>query len=227
MTIQITNGYIAYVDFNSLGYQGETNARTVDIDQPVVSGADTYRLRIEYADGVIYDVPIIDGKVAVTASMLRLVGTVECQWLATKVVEDSYALVAKSNVFTLEVRASISDDVAPIPTPEIALSALDEIREKAVTVAENSESAQQSAEQAQTYAETAQNASETAIKESDKVSQALEKVASYASTASDKADIATEQANIAAEKAEEITTLYDELNSSFEQRLDGGGVEDG
>ena len=219
MTIQITNDYVVYTDFNSLGYQGETNARTVDIDQPVVSGADTYRLRIEYADGVIYDVPIIDGKVTVTDSLLRLVGTVECQWLATKVVEDSYALVAKSNVFTLEVRASISDDVAPIPTPEIALSALDEIKQSA-------EQAQTYAETAQTYAETAQTASQTAVAESGKVSQALEKVASYASTANDKADIATEQANIAAEKAEEITTLYDELNSSFEERLNGG-VENG
>ncbi|MDO5125231.1 MAG: hypothetical protein Q4D35_02505 [Ruminococcus sp.] len=110
-----------------LGYVGETNARTIEVTQPEVEGADTYRLRFKYGDDVVYDVPIVDGVVTVTGSLLREVGEIECQWLATKSDGENYDLVAKSNIFKVNIDKSISDDIAPIPTYEQAVEVLDRI----------------------------------------------------------------------------------------------------
>ena len=115
------NIYRAEPDSELLGYMGETNARTIDFDQPIVEGADSYRLRLRYSDNAVYDVPIIDNKIIVTASLLREVGYIECQWIATKANADTYNLVAKSQIFNLIIKPSISDDVAPIPPYECAL----------------------------------------------------------------------------------------------------------
>lgn len=112
------NIYRAEPDSELLGYMGETNARTIEFEQPIVEGADSYRLRLRYSDNAVYDVPIIDNKIIVTASLLREVGYIECQWIATKSNGDTYDLVAKSQVFGLIIDSSISDDVAPIPSYE-------------------------------------------------------------------------------------------------------------
>lgn len=129
MKININNKYHAAFDGRLLGYVGETNARTIDIVQPIVENADTYRLRFEYSDGTVYDVEIVDGKITLTASILRETGEVNCQWIATKASGDTYELVAKSQVFALKIGESISDDVAPIPTYEQAQSMLDELNQ--------------------------------------------------------------------------------------------------
>lgn len=121
------NIYRAEPDSELLGYIGETNARTIDFDQPIVESADSYRLRLRYSDNAVYDVPIIDNKIIVTASLLREVGYIECQWIATKANADTYNLVAKSQIFNLIIKPSISDDVAPIPPYEYALDTLDRI----------------------------------------------------------------------------------------------------
>lgn len=131
------NIYRAEPDSELLGYMGETNARTIDFDQPIVEGADTYRLRLQYSDGAIYDVPIIDNKIIVTASLLREVGEIECQWIATKSNGDTYDLVAKSQVFGLIIDSSISDDVAPIPSYEQTKA----ISDKVLSAVENVQSA--------------------------------------------------------------------------------------
>lgn len=121
------NIYRAEPDSELLGYIGETNARTIEFEQPDVTGADSYRLRLRYSDNAVYDVPIIDNKIIVTASLLREVGYIECQWIATKANADTYNLVAKSQIFNLIIKPSISDDVAPIPPYEYALDTLDRI----------------------------------------------------------------------------------------------------
>lgn len=138
MVIKISDKYnLEYIDTYLLGYMGETNARTIDFDQPIVEGADTYRLRLQYSDGAIYDVPIIDNKIIVTASLLREVGEIECQWIATKSNGDTYDLVAKSQVFGLIIDSSISDDVAPIPSYEQTKA----ISDKVLSAVENVQSA--------------------------------------------------------------------------------------
>lgn len=131
------NIYRAEPDSELLGYQGETNARTIDFDQPIVEGAGSYRLRLRYSDNAVYDVPIIDNKIIVTASLLREVGEIECQWIATKSNGDTYDLVAKSQVFGLIIDSSISDDVAPIPSYEQTKA----ISDKVLSAVENVQSA--------------------------------------------------------------------------------------
>lgn len=74
MKIKINNSYHISISSKLLGYQGETNARTIEFEQPDVTGADSYRLRLRYSDNAVYDVPIIDNKIIVTASLLREVG---------------------------------------------------------------------------------------------------------------------------------------------------------
>ena len=208
MKITISENYTAYADNDLLGYMGETNARTIEIDQPEVEGADTYRLRFEYSDKVVYDVPIEDGKVIVTGSLLREVGNIKSQWIATKSDGDNYTLVAKSNVFMLLIGQSISDDVAPIPTYEQSKSIADEVLEVEVNCKDYAEQAQQYKYEAMSFKDIAKEQ------------------AGIAKTATARAQACAETcesaANIATQKADELTAIVNDLNSALEARLNGG-----
>ena len=127
MRIYINQNYSADVDDNLLGHVGEANARTITVTQPDVQGADTYRLRFQYSDGVVYDVALIGGRMTVGGSLLREVGFIKCQWLATAQDGENYRLVAKSEVFTLRVGESISDEIAPVPSYEQAVTLMDRV----------------------------------------------------------------------------------------------------
>ena len=165
----IKENFSVIKDFTILGFMGENNARVIEVNQPEVEGADTYRLRFEYQDGVIYDVPIENGVVMVTGSLLREVGKVNCQWLATKAVDDSYELVAKSQVFSLSVEPSIEDSATPIPSPEIATDALARMQET-VAQAENCVAdAQDAVAQAETIAQDVDEAVSEVKSTTDKV----------------------------------------------------------
>ena len=115
MKIKIDSQYKVTKDFDILGYMGETNSRIIDVIQPCVNDADTYKLRFEYRDGEVYNVPIRDNKVVITASLLREVGIVNVQWTASRTIAGEYILVAKSRVFQLAIKPSIRDDYIPVP----------------------------------------------------------------------------------------------------------------
>lgn len=135
MKIKITNNYyVRTYDDDLLGYMGEMNARTVEVNHPDVESADSYRLRLKYTDGAIYDVPIVDGRIIVTGSLLREAKEIECQWIATKTDGNNYELVAKSQIFPVRIGESISDDIAPIPSYEQSQSILDELNQKLGTL---------------------------------------------------------------------------------------------
>lgn len=136
MTINISKDYRASPDCELLGYIGETNARIIEVEQPEVPGADTYKLRLDYGGVLVFEVPIEDGVIPVSGSLLRKSGHVKCQWLATAADGDSYKLVAKSNVFILRVEGSISDEIAPVPTYEQSVKALDKVLTSESTAAE-------------------------------------------------------------------------------------------
>ena len=125
--ITVNENYKAYIDNDLLGYAGETNARIINFEQPVVEGADSYRLRLKYSDNAVYDVPIVDNKIIVTASLLREVGEVNAQWIASKIVDGIHTLVAKSQIFKMTIEPSISDDVAPIPPYELSQNTADKV----------------------------------------------------------------------------------------------------
>ena len=206
MTIYIDNDdYMAVCDDNLLGYIGETNARTIEVEHPAVEGADTYRLRFEYSDDVIYDVPIADGKVTVTASLLRLTGYVEVQWLATKATGSSYELVAKSNKLKLAIEDS-SGDSGAIPTPETALTALDKISAQMEQSSENVEKA----ETAQKAAEESCEKALTAETNAAAAAETAQTAASNAASSASEAQTAAETAQKAAEEAAAVGGASDE-----------------
>lgn len=131
MNLIITDKYRAYTDAQLLGYQGETNARTIKVVQPHIDEATAYRLIFDCGNDVIYEVDVTDGEYIVDGGLLINIGTVKCQWQAVKLVGGTYELVAKSNIIEFEVKPSIQGDVAPIPTYEQSKSALDEVLQAA------------------------------------------------------------------------------------------------
>lgn len=208
MKITISENYTAYADNDLLGYIGETKARVIEVVQPEVKGADTYRLRFEYSDKVVYDVPIEEGKVIVTGSLLREVGNIKSQWIATKADGDNHTLVAKSQIFELKIGDSISDDVAPIPTYEQSKSIADEVLEVEVNCKDYAEQAQQYKYEAMSFKDIAKEQ------------------AGIAKTATARAQACAETcesaANTATQKADELTAIINDLNAILETRLNGG-----
>ena len=234
MNLIITNQYRAYTDTQLLGYQGETNARTIKVAQPHIDEATAYRLIFDCGNDVIYEVDVTDGEYIVDSGLLINVGTVKCQWQAVKLVGDTYELVAKSNIIEFEVKPSIQGDVAPIPTYEQSKSALDEVLQ-AAEQAQDAEAAAEVAEQAKTETITA---AETAIQKAAEAEQsaisaaesltaagqsktAAETAASNASqsseTATAKAGEATQAATQAAESAQTAADKAAEIAASAEQ----------
>ncbi|MBR1563362.1 MAG: hypothetical protein IJ871_06555 [Ruminococcus sp.] len=131
MTITLSGDYRASVDDKLLGYIGETSARTITLSGYLCEDANAYSLIADYGDGVSYELDMTDGTHLIEGSLLRREGSVLCQVLAKAYEGDSYRLVKKSNVFELYIAGSLSNETAPIPTYEEALSVLDEIRKKA------------------------------------------------------------------------------------------------
>lgn len=208
MKITISENYTAYADNVLLGYMGETNTRVIEIDQPEVEGANTYRLRFEYSDGKVYDVPIEDGKVIVTGSLLREVGHIKSQWIATKADGDNHTLVAKSQIFELKIGDSISDDIAPIPPYELSKS----IADKVLNVEAN---CKDYAEQAQKYKYDAMSFKDVAKEQAGIAKAATARAQAYA-------EICESAALTATQKADELTGIINDLNSALESRLNGG-----
>lgn len=125
MTITLNSDYDVTLSTALLGYVGETNARPVSIEGMEIDGADRYVLTIDYGDGVQYEVDITGGQWTPTADILRSVQTVSCQICAKKLSGDEYILVKKSRIFRLRIGAAIGDNA--IPSPDVAMDALDRI----------------------------------------------------------------------------------------------------
>ena len=178
MNLIITNKYMAYTDTQLLGYQGETNARTIKVSQPHIDEATAYRLIFDCGNDVIYEADVTGGEYIVDGGLLINVGAVKCQWQAVKLVGDTYELVAKSNIIEFAVKPSIQGDVAPIPTYEQSKSALDEVLQ-AVEQAQDAEAAAEVAEQAKTEAV---NAAETAIQKAAEAEQSANLAAESAAS---------------------------------------------
>lgn len=125
MTITLNTDYDVALSTVLLGYVGETNARPVSVEGLIVDGADRYVLTIDYGDGVQYEVDITGGTWTPTADILRSAQTVSCQIAAKKLSGDEYVLVKKSRIFRLRIGAAIDDNA--IPSPDVAVGALDRI----------------------------------------------------------------------------------------------------
>lgn len=196
MHIKINEDYNVVVNTSILGYVGETNARPVSVEGMEIDGADRYVLTIDYGDGVQYEVDITGGQWTPTADVLRSAQTVSCQIAATKLSGDEYVLVKKSRIFRLRIGAAIGDTA--IPSPDVAMDALDRIDAIGRQVAADRKAAETAAETATTMTENAKKSATAAEKSADTATQA----ASRAETAKTSAETSATQAETAMQGAE-------------------------
>ena len=132
MTISLSAAYYASTDTALLGYVGEHHARTIHINGLDTDGADRYKLRIEYADGVSYEVDITGGEYLIDGSLLRSPQTVRAQIYALKTNGDNYELVKKSQIFTLKICPALESSPAPIPTYEASREIADKLMDAGI-----------------------------------------------------------------------------------------------
>lgn len=229
MVIRLDENYNAMTSTALLGYVGETNARPVSVEGMEIDGADRYVLTIDYGDGVTYEVDITGGQWTPTADILRSAQTVSCQIAAKKLSGDEYVLVKKSRIFRLRIGAAIGDTA--IPSPDVAMDALDRIdaigrqahadmqtavtaAETATTAANNAaksatatEKSADTATQAAKRAETAQASAETFATQAETARQGAETARAEAVTAQNAAKVSAAQASTAAQQVEADKTI--------------------
>lgn len=200
MTITLNADYDVTLSTALLGYVGETNARPVSVEGMEIDGADRYVLTIDYGDGTVYEVDITGGTWTPTADILRSAQTVSCQIAAKKLAGDEYILVKKSRIFRLRIGTAIGDNA--IPSPDVAMDALDRIDAIGRQAHADMQTAATAAETATTAAENAKKSATTAEKSADTATQA----ASRAETAKTAAETSATQADTAKQGAETART---------------------
>lgn len=196
MTITLNSDYDVALSTALLGYVGETNARPVSVEGMEIDGADRYVLTIDYGDGTVYEVDITGGQWTPTADILRSAQTVSCQICAKKLAGNEYILVKKSRIFRLRIGAAIGDNA--VPSPDVAVDALDRIDAIGTQVAADRKAAETAAETATTAANNATKSATAAEKSADTATQA----ASRAETAKAAAETSATQADTARQGAE-------------------------
>ena len=229
MTITLNTEYDVALSTALLGYVGETNARPVSVEGLTVDGADRYVMTIDYGDGTAYEVDITGGQWTPTADILRSAQTVSCQICAKKLSGQEYILLKKSRIFRLRIGAAIGDTA--IPSPDVAVGALDRIdaigrqahadmqtavtaADTATTMANNAaksdtsaEKSADTAEQAASRAETAKASAETSATQADTARQGAETARQQAVTAQNAAKISAAQASVSAQQTEADKTI--------------------
>lgn len=200
MTITLNTDYDVALSTALLGYVGETNARPVSVEGMEIDGADRYVMTIDYGDGVQYEVDITGGQWTPTADILRSAQTVSCQICAKKLSGQEYILLKKSRIFRLRIGAAIGDTA--IPSPVVAMDALDRIDAIGRQAHADMQTAVTAADTATTAAENAKKSATAAEKSADTAEQA----ASRAETARTSAETSATQAETAMQGAETART---------------------
>ena len=229
MTITLNSDYDVTLSTALLGYVGETNARPVTVGGMEIDGADRHVLTIDYGDGTVYEVDITGGQWTPTADILRSAQTVSCQICAKKLSGQEYILLKKSRIFRLRIGAAIDDNA--VPSPDVAMDALDRIdaigrqahadmqtavtaADTATTSAENAKKSATAAEksadtatQAASRAETAKASAETSATQAETAMQGAETARQQAVTAQNAAKISAAQASASAQQTEADKTI--------------------
>lgn len=196
MKITLDEGYNAMCDFVYLGYVGEVNAREISILDYIIPEATAYKLKIEYPDRTVYELPIKNGICSLGASIFKTACEVKCQIVAYAVEGEIYKLVRKSDVFKQEIRSSI--DESGIPSYEESLDALDKI----LQYESNSKEYAERAEAAAIKSEESESKSTLSASNASKSETA---VAGYAQTAKTNADSTTADKQAVQTLAEQVT----------------------
>lgn len=203
MTITLNSDYDVTLSTALLGYVGETNARPVSVEGLTVDGADRYVLTIDYGDGTAYEIDITGGQWTPTADILRSAQTVSCQIAAKKLSGQEYILVKKSRIFRLRIGTAIGDTA--IPSPDVAMDALDRIDAIGRQAHADMQTAVTAAETATTAAENAEKSATDAEKSADTAEQAASRAETAAQTAQAVADSLPEDYTTAVGKIAENT----------------------
>ncbi len=247
MTITLNSDYDVTLNTALMGYVGETNARPVSVGGMEIDGADRYVLTIDYGDGVTYEVDITGGQWTPTADILRSAQTVSCQICAKKLSGQEYILVKKSRIFRLRIGAAIDDNA--IPSPDVAMDALDRIdaigrqahadMQTAVTAAETATTAAENAKksatnaglsadtatQAAERAETAKTAAETSATQADTAMQGAETARAEAVKSQNSAKVSAAQASAAAQQTEANKTITSGYAKTSKTNADSTAVD--
>ena len=208
MKITLDENYNAKTDTTTLGYVGETNARIITFEGYQCEDADSYKMRFKYPDGVTYDVDISDGTYTIDGSILRCVGTVHAQILACKQNGDSYEYVKKSDILTLHIGRSLNGEVAPVPTYEQSVGALEKVLAAEKSTAENVQKSETASNAAQAAKETAEELVANAEKAAENAVQSETAAQIAADTATDKAAEISESAEQIQKNTADIAKLY-------------------
>lgn len=216
MVIRLDENYNAMTSTALLGYVGETNARPVSVEGMEIDGADRYVLTIDYGDGTVYEVDITGGTWTPTADILRSAQTISCQIAAKKMSGDEYVLVKKSRIFRLRIGAAIGDTA--IPSPDVAVDALDRIDAIGRQAHADMQTAVTAAETATTAAENAKKSATAAGLSADTATQAAERAETAqasAETSATQADTARQGAETAAQTALENADSVNQLKEDL------------
>lgn len=208
MQIILDEGYNAMCDFVYLGYVGEVNAREISVLNYAIPEATAYKLKIEYPDKTVYELPIKNGVCSLGASIFKTACEVKCQIVAYAVEGEVYKLVRKSDIFKQEIRSSI--DESGIPSYEESLDALDKILQYESNSKEYAERAEQARDTAVSAKERAVSAENTAVQKADEADKSAQSAknseqnaAKSAERAESVAEVATASANQARDYAKE------------------------
>ena len=202
MQITLDEGYNAMCDFVYLGYVGEVNAREISVLNYAIPEATAYKLKIEYPDKTVYELPIKNGICSLGASIFKTACEVKCQIVAYAVEGEVYKLVRKSDIFKQEIRSSI--DESGIPSYEESLDALDKILQYESNSKEYAERAEQARDMAVSAKERAINAENTTVQkadEADKSAQSAKNSEQNAAKSAERAESAVEVATASANQA--------------------------
>lgn len=204
MKITLDEIYNAKANFTTLGYVGETNARTITIEGYQCDGADSYKMRLKYPDNAVYDVDISGGTYTIEGSILRRVGDVYVQIFAYKQNGDQYDYVKKSNILRLQIGRSLKGDATPVPTYEKSVEAL----EKVLAISRKVDGMSDEINKAIAAANTAKDDLRTAVNSANDVIADV-------NSAADKANVAAENAAAAKSEIESATESANTAKSNL------------
>lgn len=122
--IKITNTGQAFCDDKLLGYMGEYNARTIEIEYPRFEGTE-YRLYFDVGNENPYMIELTGENFVVDNSLLVSARQVEMQFCAYK----TDVMVFKSEIFYMYIRESIEGTPEACPTYEQSQDILTQIKD--------------------------------------------------------------------------------------------------
>lgn len=221
MKITLDEGYNAMCDFVYLGYVGEVNAREISVLNYAIPEATAYKLKIEYPDKTVYELPIKNGMCSLGASIFKAACEVKCQIIAYAVEGEVYKLVRKSDIFKQEIRSSI--DESGIPSYEESLDALDKILQYESNSKEYAERAEAAAIKSE-ESESKSTLSALNASNSEQAAKTSEENAKLSESNSKASESNAKQSELNAKSSEEVAKQYSADAKTYS--LNAKGSED-